>query len=141
MESTEIKKASMNPLKSKRQLKKLAAELTDSAIETAATHLMTILEERAIEAAEIEKQEAERQEKIKQLSEMMKSLNLSSEDLLSMDFKSSTKRSSVTPKYRLIDSEGQEHVWAGRGRPPAAFIEVKENGTLEDYLIEKEEQA
>lgn len=138
-ENAENEKAVLNPLKSKRELKKHAAELSDTLIRAAIDQLSEILEDRQREAVEAAKYEEDRQGKLAQLSEMMKELNLSPEDLGNLKVKGAAKRAPVAPKYHIIDNDGNEHTWTGRGRTPAAFASAKANGTLNQYEIQAEE--
>lgn len=42
----------------------------------------------------------------------------------------------VAPKYRAADGS----TWTGRGKTPAAFVDAKANGTLNDLLINQPAQ-
>lgn len=101
-----------------------------------------------LEQLEKEREEAEERKKtIAAVLADIKSKGLDLSDLtgdsvatLKAPKKARKATAQVKIKYKYTDGEGQEHTWTGRGKTPLVFAELKSNGTLEQYLVQEEQQ-
>lgn len=120
----------------KNSLRKQCQELTVTDIEKVIADLTDILEgKREEEVAEQEANRA-RDEKIAEIRQAMKAAGIGYDDL--KDIGVSVPRKKVEAKYRIVDEDGMEHEWTGRGRTPVVFQQYfeKHGATKEDCLID-----
>lgn len=120
----------------KNSLRKQCQELAVSEIEKVIADLTDIMEsKRADEVAEREAVE-QKLAKIEAIRKEMESAGLDMSDL--MDTVEVSSRKKVAPKYRIVDENGEEHEWSGRGRTPLVFQKFFDAGnSRDDCLIEK----
>jgi len=123
----------------RRELKEMSLADIDKLSDNIAKIRAELEEEKMIEAAK----EEERKAVIAAALEQLKASGLSKEEIESVisgrstgEAKPKQVRGPVAPKYKVIDNEGNEHTWTGRGKTPLIFQQIKESeGDLEAYLI------
>lgn len=124
-----------------RSLRAFARELTMEQLEEALDKLNTVVEERREAFEEEQAALAEREAKLSEYAQMIAKDGIDVEDLieaLSGESKTKTrkKRAPRPPKYKYIDTNGEEKTWTGQGRTPSAIQAELDNGkSLEDFLI------
>ncbi|MBN2647239.1 MAG: H-NS histone family protein [Thiotrichales bacterium] len=137
MQNEEFIKIALHRKRLKAALKNIS--LTD--LEKIISDLNEISAERAIEIAAQEAEIKQKQAKIEEMKALLSKEGLSLEDLMDSSSddngKNTASRSSVSPKYRLIDEQGHEHLWTGRGRAPKAFQAYLNQGHSKESLLIK----
>ncbi|MBA4502507.1 H-NS histone family protein [Marinobacterium marinum] len=102
-------------------LDKVIADLNDIRAE---------IETEALRQAE---QEQMKQQQVEEIQRLMKEAGIGLNEL--KQGAEPVARKSVKAKYVIVDSEGQEHSWSGRGRTPIIFREYMEkNGLSKEQL-------
>ncbi|QKI89078.1 H-NS family nucleoid-associated regulatory protein [Thiomicrorhabdus xiamenensis] len=137
MDSNEFVKIALHRKRLRAAIKSLG--LND--LQKLASDINELLAERE---QEIEQQKAEQQQKLAKIEEMKSLLNaqgLSIEDLMDMDTVETTTKKPATrtvePKYRILDENGQEHLWTGRGRAPKVFQKYFDQGNSKESCLIK----
>ena len=120
----------------KNSLRKQCQELSVSELEKVISDLTVIVDDKRAEEEAVLAAEQEKAEKIEAIRQSMKDAGVDIGDLMSMIGEASTPKKKVQPKYRIVDDEGNEHEWSGRGRTPLAFQAYFDKGfTKDDCLI------
>ena len=86
------------------------------------------------EAAKIAAETAIREEKAKELADLISQSGLTLEEisqLSSMKVKGDTRSNPVLPKY-MLEIDGEEHLWSGRGRTPKVFQQYFDEGNTKE---------
>ncbi|MFG0904609.1 H-NS family histone-like protein [Photobacterium damselae] len=120
-------------------LRQLANKLTHKEMEVIERRLTEVFSEVREEAEKAKKEEKERKAKITEYIKMLKQDGIDPNELsLLAETHSSRKkkRAPKAPKYRFIDSNGEERTWTGQGRTPSALTALLEQGhSMEEFLI------
>lgn len=92
-------------------------------LRSASAKLEKIINKRIEKENEEKAKLEEKQKDIKAILATMEKSGLTLKDLKESSEPKSIKKpkSKVPPKYKLVDDEGQEHLWSGRGNMPLAF--------------------
>lgn len=125
-------------IKHRKRLKSALKTLSINEFEKLVKDIQELYEQRLEEIAELEKEREAKQEKIDEIKSILTKEGISLEDLTQEEALPNPKKPtrSVEPKYRVIDSDGQEHLWTGRGRAPKAFQAYFDQGhSKENCLI------
>ncbi|GAA5645164.1 H-NS family nucleoid-associated regulatory protein [Vibrio proteolyticus] len=125
-----------------RSLRAYARELTVEQLEEALDKLTIVVQERK-EAEEAEMAAREEQEaKLAAIADQIAKDGIDVDALIhalageNKKGKAKTKRAPRPPKYKYIDSNGEEKTWTGQGRTPSAIQEQLDAGkSLEDFAI------
>ncbi|WP_432696355.1 H-NS histone family protein [Marinobacterium sp. YM272] len=116
----------------KNSLRKQTQELGVAEIEKVMSDLTDILEERRAEEAAQAEAEAAKAAAIDAIRKQMLEAGVDLSELA--DQVDSSPRKSVKAKY-VIEVDGEEHYWSGRGRTPVVFADyMKEQGIEKDQL-------
>jgi len=120
----------------KNSLRKQCQELTVSELEKVIADLTVITDDKCEEEEALQAAEQEKVAKIAAIRQSMQDAGVDLNDLMGMIGEVATPKKKVQPKYRLVDDEGVEHEWSGRGRTPLAFQAYFDKGfTKDDCLI------
>lgn len=122
-----------------RSLRAFARECTLEQLKDGLDKLQTVVKEREEAEAAEQAKEQERLEKLAVYHEMLRKDGINPEELIqalaSSNFKIK-KREKRPPKYRYIDSEGEEKFWSGQGRTPSVIKAAIDSGkSLEDFEL------
>jgi len=120
-----------------RRLQGAVKELSIEELEQVQEKLIGIIEKRKEKALEQEKQEKEKLEKLAAIKKQMEEAGLNLEDLQSLNIETNKKTGKKRPvKYKLVDQNGEEHLWTGIGRMPRVYKDALDSGkSLNDYAI------
>ncbi|WP_394223995.1 H-NS family nucleoid-associated regulatory protein [Alteromonas gracilis] len=120
-----------------RRLQGAVKELSIEELEQVQEKLSGIIEKRKEKQQEQEKLEKEKLEKLAAIKKQMEDAGLNMEDLQALNIDANKKTGKKRPiKYKLVDSQGKEHLWTGIGRMPRVYKDALDGGkTLEDYAI------
>lgn len=131
----------LSVLRKKSSLRAVLRKCSKREIEGILARFVEIQNELEEEKALEEKMEEERQQKILEISRLVEESGLSIEELAAVKGGSPMRtRRKVHPKYRLVDEQGETHLWTGRGRTPVWVREyIEQGGALEDLEIPEEE--
>lgn len=117
----------------KNSLRKQCQELGVADLEKVISDLNDIVEEKREEEAAAVAAEAAKLEAIEAIRKQMLDAGIDLTDLSSQV--EAAPRKSVKAKFRIVDAEGEEHFWSGRGRTPVAFAAYMEaKGISKDQL-------
>lgn len=120
----------------KNSLRKQCQELSIAELEKVISDLTDIAEDRKAEEEAVIAAEKEKAAKIDAIRQSMQDAGVDISDLIGIINETAAPKKKVQPKYRLVDDEGNEHEWSGRGRTPLAFQAYFDKGfTKEDCLI------
>ncbi|MBF9000795.1 MULTISPECIES: H-NS family histone-like protein [Vibrio] len=124
-----------------RSLRAYARDLTLEQLEEALDKLSTVVEERR-KAEEEERAEREQQEaKLSAIAEQIAADGIDVDALISAlagetKSKAKGKRAPRPPKYKYIDTNGQEKTWTGQGRTPSVIQKALDEGkSLEEFAL------
>lgn len=120
----------------RKRLKAAIKELDIEQLNKLANDITEIVAEREQEIAELN---AEKEAKIEKMHSILFEQGLTIDDLVdgevSLDARKTPTRK-VEPKYRVVDENGKEHLWTGRGRAPKPFQKYLDKGhSKESFLI------
>lgn len=116
----------------KNSLRKQTQDLSVADIEKVMSDLADILEERREEEAAKAQAEAAKVEAIEAIRKQMLDAGIALEELATQV--DSAPRKSVKAKY-VIEVDGEEHHWSGRGRTPVVFAQyMEEKGISKEQL-------
>ncbi|KEA65440.1 DNA-binding protein H-NS [Marinobacterium lacunae] len=116
----------------KNSLRKQTQELGVSELEKVMSDLADILEERREEEVAKAEAEAAKVEAIEAIRKQMMDAGIALEELASQV--DTAPRKSVKAKY-VIEVDGEEHHWSGRGRTPVVFAQyMEEKGISKEQL-------
>ena len=120
-----------------RRLQGAVKELSVEELEQVQEKLSGIIEKRKEKLLEQEKQEKEKLEKLAAIKKQMEEAGLNVEDLQALDTSTNKNVGKKRPvKYKLVDSNGEEHLWTGIGRMPRVYKDALDSGkSLNDYAI------
>lgn len=120
----------------KNSLRKQCQPLSSADIEKVISDLSDILEEKVAQESRVEEEQRQKDEVIEAIQRMAAEANLDYDDL--KDMLSATPKKKVEAKYRIVDEQGKEHFWSGRGRTPIVFQQYfdKHNVDKQACLIE-----
>lgn len=120
-----------------RRLQGAVKELSIEELESIQEKIGSIIEKRKEKALAQEKAEKEKREKLAAIKKQMEEAGLNVEDLQALNVETNKKVGKKRPvKYKLVDSEGEEHLWTGIGRMPRVYKEALDSGkSLDDYAI------
>jgi len=120
-----------------RRLQGAVKELSIEELEQVQEKLSGIIEKRKEKLLEQEKLEKEKREKLAAIQKQMEEAGLNLEDLQALNIDTNKKVGKKRPiKYKLIDSQGKEHLWTGIGRMPRVYKDALDSGkSLENYAI------
>ena len=120
-----------------RRLQGAVKELSIGELEQVQEKLNGIIEKRKEKLAEQEKLEKEKLEKLAAIKKQIEEAGLNMEDLQALNLETNKKSGKKRPvKYKLVDSEGEEHFWTGIGRMPRVYKDALDSGkSLDDYAI------
>ena len=105
-----------------RRLQGAVKDLSTADLESVQEKLTNIIEKRKEKIADIQKQ--------------LEEAGLDVSDLESTPVEKKTTGKKRPVKYKLTDSEGNEHAWTGIGRMPRVYKDALESGkSLDDYAI------
>ena len=120
----------------KNSLRKQCQELSIAELEKVISDLTDIAEDRKAEEEAAVAAEKEKAAKIDAIRQSMQDAGVDISDLIGIINETAAPKKKVQPKYRIVDDEGNEHEWSGRGRTPLAFQAYFDKGfTKEDCLI------
>lgn len=118
----------------KNTLRKSVRTLSVEDIEKVIADLSDILEERVQMESEARAALEEKKAKIQNIRSVMSEYSIGMDDLLGVPATSPKK--TIAPRYRIVDENGEEVLWTGRGRTPKVFAEQLAKGAnKEDFLI------
>ena len=120
-----------------RRLQGAVKELSIEELEQVQEKLNGIIEKRKEKQLEQEKLEKEKLEKLAAIKKQMEEAGLNVEDLQALSTDTNKKVGKKRPiKFKLVDSNGEEHLWTGIGRMPRVYKEALDSGkSLDDYAI------
>lgn len=120
----------------KNSLRKQCQELSVSDLEKVISDLTIIAEDKKAEEEAVAAAEKAKADKIEEIRKSMQEAGVDINDLMALVGEAPVAKKKVAAKYRIVDDEGNEHEWSGRGRTPLAFQAYFEKGfTKEDCLI------
>jgi DNA-binding protein H-NS len=134
MEVNEFVKIAMH----RKRLKAAVKELNMEQLNKLANDISEIVVEREQEISEMAAEQKAKLAKIEEMRSMLSEQGLTVEDLVDGETLLAPKKTSgrtVKPKYRVIDEDGQEHLWTGRGRAPKAFQKKLDQGLSKDSFL------
>jgi DNA-binding protein H-NS len=120
-----------------RRLQGAVKELSIEELEQVQEKLSGIIEKRKEKLLEQEKLEKEKLEKLAAIKKQMEEAGLDVEDLQALDTGTNKNVGKKRPiKYKLVDDDGEEHLWTGIGRMPRVYKDALDSGkSLNDYAI------
>ena len=120
-----------------RRLQGAVKELSIEELEQIQEKLSGIIEKRKEKQLEQEKLKKEKLEKLAEIKKQMEEAGLNVEDLQALSTDSNKKVGKKRPiKFKLIDSNGEEHLWTGIGRMPRVYKDALDSGkSLDDFAI------
>ncbi|WP_334060047.1 H-NS histone family protein [Alteromonas sp. S005] len=120
-----------------RRLQGAVKELSIEELEQVQEKLSGIIEKRKEKLLEQEKLEKEKLEKLAAIKKQMEEAGLNVEDLQALDTSTNKNVGKKRPiKYKLVDDNGEEHLWTGIGRMPRVYKDALDSGkSLNDYAI------
>lgn len=120
----------------KNSLRKQCHDLSVAELEKVISDLTVITEDKRAEEEAVLAAEQEKAAKIESIRQSMQDAGVDINDLMSLIGETAAPKKKVQPKYRIVDDEGNEHEWSGRGRTPLAFQAYFDKGfTKDDCLI------
>lgn len=127
----------LNILTHNRRLKSAVKKATVADLEKAHDQLGLLIEEKKVEEEALLQEEQEKEAMKASILSQMQEAGLDIADLAeekaSKPRKRKTRKRAI--KYRHVDKAGTEHTWAGVGRAPKVFAELKSQGKLEKYRV------
>lgn len=121
-----------------RRLQGAVKELSVDELLTVADKLNNIIENRKVKEMEQLVEQKAKQEKLDSILAQLEDAGLGVDDLRRVEpAKKSPRTGQKRPiKYKLTDSEGNEHTWTGIGRMPKVYAAALESGkSLDQYSI------
>lgn len=121
-----------------RRLQGAVKELSVDELLTVADKLNNIIENRKVKEMEQLVEQKAKQEKLDSILAQLEDAGLGVDDLRRVEpAKKSLRTGQKRPiKYKLTDSEGNEHTWTGIGRMPKVYAAALESGkSLDQYSI------
>ncbi|PIE24922.1 MAG: DNA-binding protein [Neptuniibacter caesariensis] len=119
----------------KNSLRKQCQDLSVSELEKVILDLTAIAEDKRIEEEALVAAAREKTAKAEEIRQSMKDAGLDINDLMAIIGETSSPKKKVQPKYRIVDDEGNEHEWSGRGRTPRAFQAYFDKGFSKDDCL------
>ena len=120
--------------RNKNRFRAACKEFNVAQLETMAKHLSEFIEKRSKEEAVLAQQSAQKAVEREAILAAIADAGLTPADFFSAGTskKVKTSRKPVAPQYRIIDSQGTQHQWSGRGRTPKSFQQYFNNGGTKD---------
>lgn len=120
-----------------RRLQGAVKELSIEELESIQEKISSIIEKRKEKALAQEKAEKEKREKLAAIKKQMEEAGLNVEDLQALTTTTQKKAGKKRPvKYKLVDNNGEEHLWTGIGRMPRVYKDALDKGkSLNDFSI------
>ena len=120
-----------------RRLQGAVKELSIEELEQVQEKLNGIIEKRKEKLLEQEQLKKEKLEKLAAIKQQMEEAGLNVEDLQALDTGKNKNVGKKRPvKYKLVDDDGEEHLWTGIGRMPRVYKDALDSGkSLNDYAI------
>lgn len=112
----------------KNSLRKQCQELSLAEIDKVIADLNDIRAEIEEAAQRQEEMERAKRQQVEEIQRLMKEAGIGLDEL--KDTIEPVARKSVKAKYVIVDDEGREHSWSGRGRTPIAFRDYMEKHNL-----------
>ncbi|BBP46051.1 DNA-binding protein [Thiosulfatimonas sediminis] len=127
MEINEFAKIALH----RKRLKAATKDLDINQLEKLANDITEIVAEREQEIADALAEKEAHQAKIDEMRNLLLEQGLTVDDLIDTQNHHSDKKATsriVEPKYRIVDENGVEHLWTGRGRAPKPFQKQLDQG-------------
>ncbi|GFD88949.1 DNA-binding protein [Tenacibaculum sp. KUL152] len=120
-----------------RRLQGAVKELSIDELEAIQEKLGSIIEKRKEKAQALEKAEQEKREKLAAIKKQMEEAGLNVEDLKALSLQPNKKTGKKRPvKYKLVDEQGNEHLWTGIGRMPRVYKDALDSGkSLDTFSV------
>ena len=119
-----------------RRLQGAVKDLSTAELESVQEKLTNIIEKRKEKELEEQKEQQEKLQKIADIQKQLEEAGLDVSDLESAPVEKKATGKKRPVKYKLTDSEGNEHPWTGIGRMPRVYKDALESGkSLEDFAI------
>jgi DNA-binding protein H-NS len=120
-----------------RRLQGAVKELSIDELEAIQEKLGSIIEKRKEKALALEKAEQEKREKLAAIKKQMEEAGLNVEDLKALSLQPNKKTGKKRPvKYKLVDDQGNEHLWTGIGRMPRVYKDALDSGkSLDTFSV------
>lgn len=120
-----------------RRLQGAVKELSINELEAIQEKLGSIIEKRKEKAQALEKAEQEKREKLAAIKKQMEEAGLNVEDLKALSLQPNKKTGKKRPvKYKLVDKQGNEHLWTGIGRMPRVYKDALDSGkSLDTFSV------
>lgn len=120
-----------------RRLQGAVKELSIDELEAIQEKLGSIIEKRKEKALALEKAEQEKREKLAAIKKQMEEAGLNVEDLKALSLQPNKKTGKKRPvKYKLVDEQGNEHLWTGIGRMPRVYKDALDSGkSLDTFSV------
>jgi len=120
-----------------RRLQGAVKELSINELEAIQEKLGSIIEKRKEKAQAVEKAEQEKREKLAAIKKQMEEAGLNVEDLKALSLQPNKKTGKKRPvKYKLVDEQGNEHLWTGIGRMPRVYKDALDSGkSLDTFSV------
>ncbi|BCO18930.1 H-NS histone family protein [Alteromonas sp. McT4-15] len=120
-----------------RRLQGAVKELSINELEAIQEKLGSIIEKRKEKAQALEKAEQEKREKLAAIKKQMEEAGLNVEDLKALSLQPNKKTGKKRPvKYKLVDEQGNEHLWTGIGRMPRVYKDALDSGkSLDTFSV------
>ena len=120
-----------------RRLQGAVKELSINELEAIQEKLGSIIEKRKEKAQALEKAEQEKREKLAAIKKQMEEAGLNVEDLKALSLQPNKKTGKKRPvKYKLVDEQGNEHLWTGIGRMPRVYRDALDSGkSLDTFSV------
>lgn len=120
-----------------RRLQGAVKELSINELEAIQEKLGSIIEKRKEKAQALEQAEQEKREKLAAIKKQMEEAGLNVEDLKALSLQPNKKTGKKRPvKYKLVDEQGNEHLWTGIGRMPRVYKDALDSGkSLDTFSV------
>lgn len=127
---TDFKAEFVNVMGRIRRLRKYLKGMDSKSLKDMSERLNDIILEREIEEIEALEEKQKRQEHVTEVIKLMEEHGLSKDDLAEdpSTKQNADKKKTRTPKYLYIDEHNLSHRWNGKGKIPAVFRELIEQG-------------
>ena len=122
----------------RKRLNAVLKQMSTADFEKVVKDVNALFEIRLAEEAEMQQARQEKLERLEKIKSLMDQDGLTLEDLVEVSQPETTKSAetrTVEPKYRVIDANGEEHLWTGRGRTPKVFQAHFDQGNSKESCL------
>ena len=120
-------------------LKSLVKDFYMDELEKFSSNLTIIIEQRKNQEAESRENYKKKIQKIEEIKSLLIEQGLNVDDLIGNPLNHILKpvktKKKISPKYRLVDSDGANHEWTGRGITPKVFQQHFDRGNSKESCL------